>query len=73
MAKKVKAPKGSQLALERPSKLKGDQIRRDYKTSREGPHAPLFDNESTPKKMIEKLKREVKVKSAFKVGKFKKS
>lgn len=60
----VKAPKAMELRLEKPIKLKGDQIKRDL-------HTILTGNKDVKRSNIKGVIREIKVKKAFKLGKFK--
>lgn len=62
--RKIKAPKGLELKLEKPIKLKGDQIKRDLNRALTGD----LDKKTPNTKGIV---REIKIKKAFKLGKFK--
>lgn len=62
--KKIKAPKGLELKLEKPIKLKGDQIKRDL-------HTILTGNKDKKRSSVRGVINELKVKRASKLGKFK--
>lgn len=71
MAKKVKAPKGAELKLEAPIKIKTDQMRRDLDNALErksGAKKSYYGPDGT-KKTVQNIRNTGKVKSAFELGK----
>lgn len=71
MAKKVKPPKGAELKLEAPIKIKGDQIRRDLDNilDRKTGAKQSYYGPGGAKKTIQNISNTAKVKKAFEVGK----